>query len=450
MQAPHEFPSHLWTPLLRLWRRLADEPQLPLLDRWFKQQLRQLPRELTQADQLDLGKLLREAMVYLQLAAALEAAYQQQLVHQEPAEELDWNHWDQQWSPAQSTRLPTAVFCHWLALRLGMDEKPLRLDDKNQRRTFFSEFAAAAQAAPILSPLGLLWQGLRPQWLEPLQERAATSGWSQAQLTQFVQLQASAPPLWLRPQQGQTPAGLVALLLSQGVNAQCNAQGQVFAQGGRGLASTQAYQQGLVEIQDLASQQIAAAVAARPGQKVWDACAGAGGKTLAIAQPMNNKGVVVATDLYDYKLDEVKRRAKRAGLFNIRTFTWAGDAPLRLPREVAQQQGFDWVLVDAPCSSAGTWRRNPDARWRLSQGDTAELIQIQQRLLALAAQSVRCGGQLVYATCSWQRLENEAQVAQFLHLHPEFVLQRAQMLGAPQEDADSMFVAVMQRRLSGS
>jgi 16S rRNA (cytosine967-C5)-methyltransferase len=220
----------------------------------------------------------------------------------------------------------------------------------------------------------------------------------------------------------------------------------LMARGGKYISATEAHKSGWIEVQDLASQQIAHTVAAKSGQKVWDACAGAGGKALAIAACMNNKGVLVATDLHEYKLDELKRRSKRAELHNLRSFVWTGDAPLRLPKEVAQQQGFDWVLVDAPCSASGTWRRNPDARWRFTEADIQELNALQQQLLHNAAQGVRRGGHLVYATCSWEVSENEGQVKWFLENHPEFELQSQTMLGAPLEDADAMFAAVLQKR----
>jgi 16S rRNA (cytosine967-C5)-methyltransferase len=154
---------------------------------------------------------------------------------------------------------------------------------------------------------------------------------------------------------------------------------------------------------------------------------------------------LLATDLHSYKLEELKRRAKRAGVYNIRTFEWQGREALRLPAEAARQQGFDWVLVDAPCTSAGTWRRNPDARWRFHAADTAELLDLQKTILDSASQAVRRGGQLVYATCSWQVSENEAQVAGFLTAHPDFTLQSSTLVGAPEWDADTMFVAVLKR-----
>ena len=118
---------------------------------------------------------------------------------------------------------------------------------------------------------------------------------------------------------------------------------------------------------------------------------------------------------------------------------------MRLPKEVAQQKGFDWVLVDAPCSSAGTWRRNPDARWRFNPTDTEELVALQRQILTNAEKGVRANGHLVYATCSWQVSENEAQVKWFLENHPNFSLVSQTMLGAPQQDSDAMFVAILKK-----
>ena len=161
---------------------------------------------------------------------------------------------------------------------------------------------------------------------------------------------------------------------------------------------------------------------------------------------MGRKGVVVATDLHQYKLDELKRRAKKAEQLNIRTFTWDGEAPLRLPAEAARQKGFDKVLVDAPCSASGTWRRNPDARWRFANESLQELNTLQQSLLTHASAAVRPGGQLIYATCSWLTEENEAIVEAFLSTNDQYELVSSQALGVPVTDSDSMFVAVLQRR----
>lgn len=435
LENPHDMP---WPLLFTLWREFLAQPSMPLLDRWLKQQFK-LTKSIGLKQQLLIGRAMLDAMAFVQLACALEYAYQQQRI------DLDWDAWDQQWHPDQIKVIPASSVWFWFASRCDTDTSGLRIKDIRERHEFFMQAAQSVTPASILlsSAFSLLWYGMRPQWDSLLEERARNSDWSTEQTDHFIRQQTQTPPLWLRPQQDISPDALLARLREEEVDVAITADGNIYANGGKGVANTQAYQQGLVEIQDLASQHIADAVAVKPGEKVWDSCAGAGGKTLAIATRTANKGVVVATDLYAYKLDELKRRAKRAQLFNIRCFPWDGASPLQLPKEVAQQQGFDWILVDAPCSSAGTWRRNPDARWRFNPADTEELIQLQRQILGQAALAVRPGGHLVYATCSWQVSENEAQVAWFLQQHPRFRMESQRMLGAPALDADTMFVAVM-------
>jgi 16S rRNA (cytosine967-C5)-methyltransferase len=429
----------LWPSLLPLWRELMSSEQLPLVDRWLKNSFKHPSNSVTLPQQLLLSRALMDGIAFAQLACALEHSYQQQTL------DVDWAEWDNTWHFDSVKTLPPTHFWGWMALRCGADFHSLRLKDAPARQIFFNRFSAAV-TAETSNPFTLLWHGVRPQWLPLLMERVASSNWSDQQLQHFIKQQTRMPPLWLRPHADQAAEQLVADLVGEGVKAALSPDGHIYASGGKGITTTQVYQQGWVEIQDLASQQIAEAVAVKPGQKVWDSCAGAGGKSLAIAARMANKGVLVATDLYDYKLDELKRRAKRAEMFNIRTFTWNGAEPLRLPKEVAQQQGFDWVLVDAPCSSSGTWRRNPDARWRFDPTDTKELVAIQQQILIQAAPAVRLGGHLVYATCSWQLAENEVQISWFLRQCPQFLLQYQRILGTPQQDADTMFVAVLQRQ----
>ncbi len=438
-----------WPVLVSLWRKLMTEPQLPFIDRWLKQQFRppinrgkKHPAPIpapSLAEQLQLSRCLMEAIGFAQLACALEQGFKAQ---QAGAAAPDWDAWDLDWHREDIKTLAPNDFWFWVGLRLDWDISQLRVVDAAARCEFF------ARARPIgenhLSAWSLLWFGLRPQWASMLEERSCSCGWTHQQLQQFIEWQQQMPPLWLRAQQGKTVVELAAQLRGEGVEV-AQVDQHLLAKGGKGLANTQAYKSGWVEIQDLASQMIADAVEAKPGQKIWDACAGAGGKSLAIASRLNNKGMLLATDLQAYKLEELKRRAKRAGLFNLRSFTWDAAAPLQLPKEVAQQQGFDWVLVDAPCTASGTWRRNPDARWRFSNSDTRELLAIQKQILQQASFAVRPGGQLVYATCSWQWAENEGQVRDFLTTNPQFKLKRQQLLGAPDYDADTMFVAVLVR-----
>jgi 16S rRNA (cytosine967-C5)-methyltransferase len=189
-------------------------------------------------------------------------------------------------------------------------------------------------------------------------------------------------------------------------------------EGRRPVTDGPAFQSGLVEIQDEGSQLVALMVGAAPGMRVADWCAGAGGKTLALAAEMDNRGQIVACDVSAPRLDGAVRRLRRAGVHNVeRHLVESGDKWLK-----RRAGTFDRVLVDAPCTGTGTWRRNPDARLRLKETDLLELVPKQAIILDTAQTLVRKGGRLVYATCSLLEEENEAQVTDFLRRHPEFAL----------------------------
>jgi 16S rRNA (cytosine967-C5)-methyltransferase len=194
------------------------------------------------------------------------------------------------------------------------------------------------------------------------------------------------------------------------------------------ITGSKTFQDGIVEIQDEGSQIVALLVDARPGMRVADYCAGAGGKTLAIAQMMENKGHIIACDVSAPRLEGAIKRLRRAGVHNAeRHLLEPGDKWSK-----RQAQKFDRVLVDAPCTGTGTWRRNPDARLRLKESDLAEILPKQAMILDQAARLVKQGGRLIYATCSLLVEENEAQVAAFLARMPEFKLVP---LGEPLPDA---------------
>lgn len=191
------------------------------------------------------------------------------------------------------------------------------------------------------------------------------------------------------------------------------------ARGRPALPITQAFKDGWVEIQDEGSQLVALAVAAKPGQQVVDFCAGAGGKTLAVAAMMENKGRVVACDVLEGRLKRAGERFRRAGLHNIETHPLSGE---RDPWVKRHKRMFDRVLVDAPCSGTGTWRRNPDARRRQLGPGLSELLPTQAAILDSASRLVKPGGRLIYATCSLLPEENEDQIQTFLAVHPEFAV----------------------------
>jgi 16S rRNA (cytosine967-C5)-methyltransferase len=181
--------------------------------------------------------------------------------------------------------------------------------------------------------------------------------------------------------------------------------------------NTQAFKDGKFEMQDEGSQIAALLVKAKPGQKVIDFCAGAGGKTLAIAATMQNKGRILAWDTSANRLAQMGKRLARAGASNVQTHVLTNERDPYLKRHLASA---DWVLVDAPCSGSGTWRRNPDLKWRFTLEDLQEIKAIQGRILESASRLVKPGGRLVYVTCSVFPDENFWQVKQFLGGNPNF------------------------------
>jgi 16S rRNA (cytosine967-C5)-methyltransferase len=211
--------------------------------------------------------------------------------------------------------------------------------------------------------------------------------------------------------------------------------------GRRQVTTGAAFRNGLVEIQDEGSQLVAALVDAHPGMRVLDLCAGAGGKTLALAMTMQNRGQLVACDVSPTRLESAVRRLRRAGAHNVEHHLLVpGDKWLK-----RRAQTFDRVLVDAPCTGTGTWRRNPDARLRLSEADLAELLTKQAAILDQAAPLLRIGGRLIYATCSLLREENQDQVAGFLARHPAFTQRDTLVLTPARHGTDGFFAAVFER-----
>ena len=185
------------------------------------------------------------------------------------------------------------------------------------------------------------------------------------------------------------------------------------------LAKTKALQKGYVSIQDEGSQLIALMCDAQPGMQVMDYCAGAGGKTLALAAAMKRKGRIVAMDNDAKRLEKGRRRYKKSGLADIIEVRCLAEEKQR--KWAKRQKGkFDIVLTDVPCTGTGTWRRNPDMRWATYGPSLQELIPIQAEILERASKLVKSGGRLVYATCSLLPAENEKQIEAFLKGHTEF------------------------------
>jgi 16S rRNA (cytosine967-C5)-methyltransferase len=232
------------------------------------------------------------------------------------------------------------------------------------------------------------------------------------------------------------------------------------------IHSEPAFLAGLIEVQDEGSQLAAVLSGAKPGEQVIDLCAGAGGKTLALAALLKKKGQIYATDLDKRRLAPIHKRLERAGARNVQVHTPTGKEDLLADRHGSA----DLVLIDAPCTGTGTWRRNPDAKWRVRPGALEVRTQEQAAVLDRAAPLVKPGGRIAYVTCSLLAEENGDQVRAFIARHPDFAVASHTELLAPlgeralifrqavlmteeglqmtprRTDTDGFFVSVVKRR----
>lgn len=207
--------------------------------------------------------------------------------------------------------------------------------------------------------------------------------------------------------------------------------------------TTEAFKNGFFEVQDASSQLVAPFLEVSPGQLVIDTCAGAGGKTLHLAALMENKGQLIAMDIYANKLHELKRRAKRDGAFNIET------RAIDTTKVIKKLHGrADRVLIDAPCSGLGVLRRNPDAKWKLQPDFLDKLKITQQQILRDYSKMVKPGGKMVYATCSILPQENNIQVKKFLSAEEgkDFTLAKEKKIYTSKTGYDGFYMTLLEKK----
>ncbi len=206
---------------------------------------------------------------------------------------------------------------------------------------------------------------------------------------------------------------------------------------------TDAFKEGFFEVQDASSQLVAPLLDVQPGMRVVDACAGAGGKTLHLASLMQNKGQLIAMDLYESKLKQLKLRAKRNGAFNIEYRIIDSTKVIKKLHEKA-----DRVLIDAPCSGLGVLKRNPDSKWKLQPEFIDNIKKVQKEVLENYSKMVRPGGKLVYATCSVLPSENQEQIQGFLETETgkNFTFIKDFKILASESGFDGFYMALMERK----
>ncbi|WP_141733088.1 RsmB/NOP family class I SAM-dependent RNA methyltransferase [Oligoflexus tunisiensis] len=397
--------------LFRIWQQLQACRELPQVDRWLAQVFRAEKR---------FGKKDRQWYADAVFAAlrlgplVLSAEYQSQ--------DLKGN-WD------ELRELSAERLFFWLSLERA-DSEETRFPEEKAR------LDALKQGKSLVS-----W-GLPPFFAPMLERRQTLSQWSPAETETFLARQNVKAPLWLRVNRPAEMEAARRELQEHGIIwTEEDAAWKV--EEARNLQSLECLERGILEIQDYASQRIGAAIDVTHEPLVWDCCAGGGGKTLQIASRLQGRGLVFASDVRSYKLDEVKRRAERAGLASVWTLPWNGEAWNAMPREWQKNGGVDAILIDAPCSGTGTWRRSPDSKYRCDAHELSALQALQIGLFQKVLPVLKKGGQLIYATCSWLPEENEDVIAAALKAHPGLHLETQQLCGNPVADADTMFYAVL-------
>lgn len=345
-------------------------------------------------------------------------------------------------------------------LRDGIPAEALRADARRLAGRDLDLAAAATDDAGLRDREGVDRQALQISYPTWLFERFVASHGSEAAIALASAMNTRAPMCVRTNTVKLSREELIARLAEEGVTARptnLSPVGLVFETRVNAFGLS-AFRDGLFEVMDEGSQLVAEATAPPPRSRVVDACAGAGGKTLALAAMLDNQGRILALDNNGKKLEELRRRARRAGLSNLTAREVKG---AKLPGE-AKLEAWDRVLVDAPCSGLGTLRRNPEARWRLDPKAVDGYPPDQLALLVTYAPLVARGGRLVYATCSVLREENDGVVERFLRERPDFVVMplkeiwgkaRAAQVGdetflrlLPQvHDTDGFFAAVLRR-----
>lgn len=279
-----------------------------------------------------------------------------------------------------------------------------------------------------------------PDWLDELGEKELGEDWTK----EIAALNQQAEVILRTNRLKTSPEALKISLEKEGVETIQNPHfpDALILSERQNIFQTEAFKNGLFEVQDASSQLVAPFLQVKPGDRVIDACAGAGGKTLHLSSLMENKGQIIALDLYENKLLELKRRAKRNGAHNITV------KPIESNKTIKKlHNSADKVLIDAPCSGLGVLKRNPDAKWKLQPEFIQEIKKIQAEILQNYSSMVKAGGHLVYATCSILPSENEEQVKKFLAQNSEFSLVEEKKISPAKTGFDGFYMALLAKKV---
>ncbi len=332
-------------------------------------------------------------------------------------------------SPDEMERFGSKLLNAWHlfhGLALPKMQYSLQVDEAR-----LSERIEQAKTKPVL------WDGC-PEWLDTMGREQLGDAWEKERAAL-----STAPKRFLRANGLKVTRDELAAKLAAEFVSTLNVDGVDSAlevTSDSALFRTQSFKDGLFEQQDAGSQRVAAALDAKPGMKVIDACAGAGGKTLHIAAQMQGKGRLLAMDVEQWKLDKLKERARRNGAHNVETRVIASSKTIKRLKLSA-----DRVLLDVPCSGLGVLKRNPDAKWRDTVERLPVLMELQQHILSSYSRMVKVGGIVVYATCSIFPCENRGQVDAFLAENPNFRLIEDESISPADSGFDGFYIAKLER-----
>jgi len=280
-----------------------------------------------------------------------------------------------------------------------------------------------------------------PDWMDAVGEKALGKQWDK----ELAALNTQAPVVLRANSLKTTPKDLRNVLADQDIDTKLvdGYPDAVELIERKNVFTSEAFKNGFFEVQDASSQRVARFLDVQPTMRVVDTCAGAGGKTLHLAALMENKGQIIAMDIYEGKLKELKRRAKRAGAHNIETRV------IDTTKVFKKLYGkADRVLIDAPCTGLGTIKRSPDLKWKLQPDFVQKVIDRQAELLQSYSKIVKPGGKMVYATCSILPQENQEQIKSFLATEEgvHFSLEKDQTISPAKTGYDGFYMALLSRK----
>lgn len=321
----------------------------------------------------------------------------------------------------------------WPLLAAQLVQSGVELPDWDEFSTFDASEIEARLAQPDAT------RAVResiPDWLDEIGEAQLGSRWD----AEIAALNLEAPVVLRANTLKTTRQDLQQHLLAEGVETSAipDLPDALQLQTRRSISHLNLYKEGYFEFQDAASQLVAPFMRLERGMRVLDACAGAGGKSLHIAALMRNRGHIVSSDIETERLGELRRRASRNGISCLQTRTSS--------QVLNDSEGYDRILIDAPCSGTGTLRRQPDLKWRLTPEFLAQLQDTQQKILRTYTPLLRRGGYLVYATCSILPDENERQIEWTLKQNLGLEMDEARSVSPAKTGFDGFFMARLKRK----